>query len=422
MRKVGALSTFNPDAGRVLLAADAYLPWSGGSRVYYHNLYSRLAAQHGYRVSVLTSHTSGDVAFDANAGNSSLEIMRHGRSLPDWRYKRAPAMGAQLCRTALALARISPVALHCGDLFPQALNAMLIHKITGRPYLVYVHGDEISQTDQRRHQPKVRDAIYRNAAALIAANPYALSQLERILGNIDRCHLITPGVDFRYFYPGSPIHAPFERYNLRKGPVILTAARLVKKKGHRTLIRALPCIVSEFPELTYVIAGDGPERHQLESLVRELQLDRNVVFTGDVPHEALGDYYRAADIFVMANCMDEGGDLESFGMVFIEANACGKPVIGGRSGGTCAAIAEGLTGLLCEPNDESSVARCLLQLLRDPQRMREMGAMGAERAHRDFCWETRADALHSIIQGMVPAVASLPALKATPFHSPGKQL
>ncbi|MGI8770891.1 MAG: glycosyltransferase family 4 protein [Acidobacteriaceae bacterium] len=420
MNPAQAVLSSLPKRPRILFAADAYLPWSGGSRVYYHNLYSRLALRYGYDVSILTSHTPGDREFDRQPDAARLQIVRYGRALDDWKYKRLPAVAAQLCRSGLALARISPVAFHCGDLIPQAFNAMMLHKLTGRPYLVYVHGDEISQTNQRRYQPRVRDAIYRNAAALIAANPYALAQLRDLLGSTDRCHLLTPGVDFRYFYAGSPTASLCERFGSARRPVLLTAARLVKKKGHASLLRALVRVVEEFPTLLYLVAGDGPERQRLEASVQALALQNHVVFLGDVPHEALGEYYRFADMFVMPNRIDQGGDVESFGMVFIEANACGKPVIGGRSGGTSAAVAEGTTGLLCQPNDDRNITATMLQLLRDPELMRRMGAAGAERARKDFCWDTRAGALHAIIQRMMLENGSVSLSGARAFPSPGE--
>jgi phosphatidylinositol alpha-1,6-mannosyltransferase len=415
------LSPLQPKRPRILVATDAYLPWSGGSRVYYHNLYSRLALRYGYDVSILTSHTLGDRDFDRQPDADHLQIVRYGRALHDWKYKRLPAIAGQFCRSGFALARTSPVAYHCGDLIPQAFNAMMLHKLTGRPYLVYVHGDEISQTNQRRYQPKVRDAIYRNAAALIAANPYALSQLRGLLRNTDKCHLIMPGVDFRYFYAGFPTISIRERFGSERGPVLFTAARLVKKKGHAGLLRSLVRVVQEFPALLYLVAGDGPERQGLEASVQQLALQNNVVFLGDVAHEALGEYYRFADMFVMPNCIDEGGDVESFGMVFIEANACGKPVIGGRCGGTSAAIAEGTTGLLCQPNDDQSITAAMLQLLRNPDLMRRMGAAGAERARRDFCWDTRADALHAVIQRMMLENGSISLSSARALSSEGEQ-
>ncbi len=397
-------------ATRIVLATDAYLPWSGGSRVYYHNLYARLAESYGYDVSVLTSHAAGDAAFDASARQANFHLVRHGRSLPDWRYKRAPACAAHLLRLRRFLARTSPDALHCGDLLPQAASAWLLHLATGRPYLVFVHGDEISQTEKRKHQPKLRDAIYRGAAALVAANPYALAHLERILGTTERCHLLTPGVDSRHFHAGEPSrvlreqwlrHGTEQGLQEQDGPILLTAARLVKKKGHDTLLRSLRVVIAEFPTLRYVIAGDGPERRALEALVKELELGRQVIFAGDVPHDALGEYYRAADIFAMANCMDTGGDIESFGMVFVEANACGKPVIGGRSGGTSAAVVDGVTGFLCEPGEPGGFAEALLALLRNPVLRKRMGEAGAARALAGFQWDTRARQLHAITQGML---------------------
>jgi phosphatidylinositol alpha-1,6-mannosyltransferase len=164
-------------------------------------------------------------------------------------------------------------------------------------------------------------------------------------------------------------------------------------------------IVGEFPGLRYVIAGDGPERPVLERQVAEAGLAGHVIFAGDVPHERLGDYYRSADVFAMANCTDAGGDVESFGMTFVEANACGKPVIGGRSGGTGAAVSEDITGLLCTPGNAEEFAAALTLLLRDPGLRQRMGRAGACRAQKQFQWESRARELHAITQAMLPSAS-----------------
>ncbi len=382
---------------RLVLAADAYLPWSGGSRVYYHNLYAGLAARHGYHVTVLTSHTPGDAAFDARTVSANFQIRRDGAALPDWNYQRAPQAARHLLRAAGAARSLAPEAWHCGDLVPQAAGAWLLRRVTGRPYLVFVHGDEISQTDRRRHQPKLRDSIYRDASMLIAANPFAMAKLGGILGTTERCRLLTPGVDPAHFFARP---APELRRKLRRfenGPVLLTAARLVKRKGVDTVLHSLPAILRRFPTLTCVVAGSGPERPALDALAKTLGIERHVLFTGDIPHAELGEYYRAADLLVLANREHEG-DIESFGLVFLEANACGKPVVGGRSGGVPDAVIDDATGLLAEPDDPASFARAALRLLENPEAAARMGEAGAKRAREHFRWEARVDALHQITQ------------------------
>lgn len=389
-----------PLAGKILLAVDAYLPWSGGSRVYYHNLYSRLAKRHDYEIDVLTSHAEGDEQFDRQLVGSGLSVIREGERLPDWKYQRALAFMNKYFQISEQLKESPPETLHCGDLFPQALAGYWLNRSRNIPYLVFVHGDEIAQTQGRRLQPHVRNVIYRNANAVIAANTYAYNQLHKILCNEHRLHLLTPGVDQNEFYPGPSSQELLDQWDLAPGPVLLTVARLVPRKGHEIVLRSLPLLVKEFPMLRYLIVGNGPERAHLMELVKQLGLEENVHFVGDISHHNLGDYYRAADIFVMMNRTEPGGDIESFGMVFIEAGASAKPVIGGRSGGTSESVLHGETGFLCDPNDREEITRTLLLLLHSPELRQRMGASGLARARNEFDWESRAAHLHEITQSM----------------------
>jgi phosphatidylinositol alpha-1,6-mannosyltransferase len=382
----------------VLLEVDAYLPWSGGSRTYYHNLYSRLAEDFGCRVMVNTSHCAGEQSFDREASHPNLCIRRRDERLPDWKMKRAPALVRKLVHTGIVAARSSPLAVHCGDLFPQDAAGAILRRIARFPLLVFVHGDEISQTDGRRLQPKLRDAIYRTADALVAANSFAHDRLASILGSTSRVTMITPGVDFKTFSPGPRPEWIESKFSLRADPVLLTVGRLVKKKGHETVLCSLPLVLKKFPNLRYLIVGDGPERIHLEETVRQSGLAKTVTFVGNIPHAELGDYYRSADIFCMVNQSDKSGDIESFGMVFIEANAAGKPVVGGRSGGTAQSIVDGETGLLCEPGDVAQTASCLLLLLRNADLRARMGKAGLARARAEFDWQSRAVQLFEIQQ------------------------
>src|SRR4051794_27657811 len=141
----------------VLLAVDAYMPWSGGSRIYYENLYRRLSDRHHLRVRVETSHCDGDDAFDRSFSSERLQIRRHGTRLPDWRVRRAPLLARKVLRISRVAAECSPAAIHCGDLFPQDFAGMMIKKLGKVPLLVFVHGDEVNQTQHRRLQPRLRD-------------------------------------------------------------------------------------------------------------------------------------------------------------------------------------------------------------------------------------------------------------------------
>jgi phosphatidylinositol alpha-1,6-mannosyltransferase len=385
----------------VLLAVDAYLPWSGGSRVYYHNLYRRLAHQHGLTIRVETSHCSGEDQFDAASCSPHFDIRRDGERLTDWKSKRAPVLAQKLLHIVRAAVQTSPAAIHCGDLFPQDFAGLLLRKAAGLPFLVFVHGDEISQTDGRRLQPHVRNSIYRAADCVVAANSYAYDRAVAICGSSERVTMITPGVDCDAFRPGERPEWISREFSLGDSPVIVTVARLVKKKGHETVLRSLPAVLKRVPDLKYLVVGEGPEELKLKQLAAHLGIERHVRFAGNVPHPLLADFYRAGDVFCMINQQDASGDIESFGMVFIEASASGKPVIGGRSGGTGQSIVEGQTGFLCEPCDSERLGHLLVMLLQRTALRQRMGEAGVLRARGEFNWDLRAQRLLELHRGIV---------------------
>ena len=379
-----------------LVTTDSFLPHSGGSRVYYANLYESLLAQFPDTVTILTKKITGWQEFDQRACTERFRVKRAFKPLPSWRYAQLPKFIPPFFQAGVQMLAQKYDSLHCGDLFPQALNGVLLRALSGIPLLVFCHGDEISQTDKRRLQPKVRDFIYRNADALIAANQFAKEGLLRIGIPEERIHKLTPGVDINRFRPLAPSLELIDRYRLRGKKVLLTVARLVPRKGHQVVIRALPKVLQEIPDLHYLIVGAGAERNNLAKIVRELNLDDAVTFAGDVPHEYINEFYNLCDVFIMANRLEPEGDVESFGMVFTEANAAGKPVIGGNSGGAGEAIVEGVTGYLVDPNSTEQVADRLLKLFRSANLRKTMGSAGLLRVVTEFNWSNRARQLREI--------------------------
>jgi phosphatidylinositol alpha-1,6-mannosyltransferase len=248
----------------------------------------------------------------------------------------------------------------------------------------------------------LRDAIYRNADAVVAASPFACQNLLRIGVPAARIITLTPGVDQVRFVPGPPTQALVERFSLAGKRVLLTVARLVPRKGHRVVLQVVARLVREFKDLTYLIVGTGPDESDLRNLARKLGIADFVVFAGYVCDEDLPDYYRACDVFVMPNC-EEAGDMEGFGMVFLEANAVGKPVLGGRSGGTKESIKDGVTGYLCDPHDVDAIVAKLRLLLQNPSLRQQIGSQASAWVRSEFDWPSRASRLHELSESLVEA-------------------
>lgn len=158
----------------------------------------------------------------------------------------------------------------------------------------------------------------------------------------------------------------------RDRQVVLTVARLIRAKGHDTVIEAMGLLRDRFPALQYVIVGEGPEKKALQQLAAQKGLSQVVVFAGYVDDQMLEAYYGVSDIFVMAGRWTESF-VEGFGLVFTEAGIRGKAVIGTRVGGIPEAIDENKTGFIIEPDNPGRLAEKMEELLKDEARRASMG-------------------------------------------------
>lgn len=174
--------------------------------------------------------------------------------------------------------------------------------------------------------------------------------------------------------------------------VCLTLSRLVPRKGVDKALEALARVVARRKDILYCIGGAGPDRPRLESMAASLDLQDHVRFLGRIPDEKLGLCYASADLFVLpSRTSDHPPDAEGFGIVFLEAGACGTPSLGGASGGIPDAIDDGVTGFLVDPMDPEAIAERVLRLMDDRELLGRMGAAARARA-RASTWERAAEA------------------------------
>lgn len=152
-----------------------------------------------------------------------------------------------------------------------------------------------------------------------------------------------------------------ERYQFSADqPLILTVGRMSKveqHKGYDRLIRTLPTIIQTIPNIHYLIVGQGDDRPRIEQLIQSLNLEKYVTLTGFIPDQELVDYYNLCDIFAMPS------NAEGFGIVYLEALACGKPTLGGNQDGAIDALCHGEIGVLVDPNNLEEIAQAIIKVL-----------------------------------------------------------
>jgi phosphatidylinositol alpha-1,6-mannosyltransferase len=282
----------------------------------------------------------------------------------------------------------------CGDAM---FLGYWLNRLLGLPYVIYAHGNEILEAE-RASWDRSR-AVLRAANRVLANSRYTAKLLDRLNVAPERITVVNPGCDVERFSPGEPSPALAAAYPQLggTGPVILTIGNLVLRKGQDVTLRAMPELLARWPDLRYVIAGGGRDREELEALAASLGIQSNVLFLGRVADDLLPDLIRRCNLFVMpSRIRPDHCDVEGFGIVYLEANACGKPVIGGRSGGIEDAIVDGQTGFMVEAESPAAVAASIATLLEQPELARRMGEAGRERAVRDFSWRSVAAKIDDI--------------------------
>jgi phosphatidylinositol alpha-1,6-mannosyltransferase len=278
--------------------------------------------------------------------------------------------------------------VHAGRTFPEGVMALALRFIAGIPYACYVHGEEMNTArSSREFTWLVRHVLsYTDFAIANSRNTESILRHDWGLAP-ERVELLYPGVDTTRFTPATRDEAARTRLGWGSRPVLLTVGRLQKRKGHDCLIRALPAIRRQIPDVLYAIAGGGEERTELEKLVRTENVADAVQFLGEPDDTALIEQYQQCDLFVLPN-RQAGSDIEGFGMVLLEAQACGKPVLAGASGGTVETMRLGETGEIVDCSAPEPLAAAVTALLRDAARRARMGAAGRRWVREHFDWNS----------------------------------
>jgi phosphatidyl-myo-inositol dimannoside synthase len=214
-----------------------------------------------------------------------------------------------------------------------------------------------------------------------------------------RMKRLSPGVDTERFYPGCGGAEVRARLGISaETPVVVCTARMVKRKGQDTLVRAWPAVLRDVPDARLLLVGDGPNRKPVEELAKSLGLAGAVTFTGGVPWEEMPAYTDAGDVFAMP-CRSRlfGLEPEAWGIVSLEAQACGLPVLVGDSGGAGETVINGETGLVLDPREPSAWQSAVATMLTDVRGAREMGAAGVTRMTESFGWDRSSEQLMSLL-------------------------
>ncbi len=263
----------------------------------------------------------------------------------------------------------------------------------GLPYLTAAHGFEYWISIAPAVHRLIRYATSRAARVPVLCSEFVARSVRAAVPPSVPVSVLYPGADVERFRPELPVDDLRARLGIGDRPTVVCVSRLVRRKGQDTLIRGMGRVRKVVPDAALVIVGAGPDEGRIRALAADTP-SGTVHFVGEVAEQDLPRYYALADVFAMpCRTRMAGLEVEGWGNVFIEAAACGKPVVVGDSGGASETVIDGETGLLVDGTDTEEVAAAIATLLSDPGLARKMGEAGRERVLRRHSWPSIAQRL-----------------------------
>ncbi len=362
-----------------LLVTNDFPPKIGGIQSLLWEWWRRLPPD---RFAVLTSPYRGSAAFD-RAQPFQVERTPEPVLLPHpWMVRRIDQLAREVGADLVVLDPAVPLGL--------------VGPSLELPYDVVLHGAEVTVPGRLPGSKQALGNVLRRARQVISAGEYAAREAERASGGPLPVTIVPPGVDVERFVPLDDA----ARASTRSGfgvpddaELVLSISRLVPRKGFDVAIEAAALLAPGRPDLVLAIAGGGRDEGRLRRLAAEREAP--VRFLGRVPNDRLPALFGCADVFTMT-CRTRWGGLEQegFGIVFVEAAACGVPQVAGDSGGAAEAVDDGVTGLVVRrPEDRREVAAAMEALLADPIRRAEMATASRKRAVAEFSYDVLAERL-----------------------------
>jgi phosphatidyl-myo-inositol dimannoside synthase len=385
---------------RYLVLTELFLPTKGGTAVWAAEVYKRLG---GKEIHIVTADVPGAEEVDAIHPNT---IHRLNLRRVAWLRPESLAMYARFFFRSLALALTHRFeAIHAFRALPEGLVAWVVARMAFRPVAVYAHGEELT-TWGRGGKYKAMRFTLRHADQVVANSEHTRDTLLEMGIDPARITIIYPGVDVSVFRPNLDITGLRESLGVRpEEKLVFSVGRLSRRKGFDQMIRAVARLRDDGVSVRYVIAGVGEDADFLDGLIKEHNLHGIAHRIGSVSEVDLPRWMNACDIFAMPN-RDINGDNEGFGMVFIEAAACGKPSLAGVAGGTGSAVLHNQTGLRVDGTSIDAVANGLLSLLTQPALGSEFGRIALHRVGHEFAWERVAEKTQLLAVSEQPRVSN----------------
>ncbi len=360
---------------RILVVTVDYPPIEGGISTLTLEI-SRELSRQGFEVTVLAPHFPNMETFDAN---EPVRVVRFTGYDSGW------------LRLFPLLARARTLVPH-NDLV-LAINityggiaGLLARSMFGVPYATLAYGYEFLKFKNVWPVAALLRYIYGQSRGVIAISKFTQSKLIEFGVPPKQIAAILPGATPKPDPENAVVDSIRAKYPVEGKRIILSVGRLVQRKGHLTLVRAMPRIIAKVPDAHLFVVGQGPAMSSCSRAAFRMGVRDNITFAGALSNAEVQALYSLCDVFALPTGEGAHGQVEGFGLVFTEAHAHGKPVVAGKSGGAIEAVADGETGILVEPEDADALAAALIRVLTDSELARKLGELGRLRVDNELNW------------------------------------
>ena len=362
-----------------LFITNDFGPRAGGIETFVHGLVQRLPKG---SVIVYTSAQAAGSDFDAKwLQDFGVEVIRDRSKilLPTPRVIKT-------CQRLISERKLSKVAF--GAAAPLGIMAKSMRSAGAKKIVALTHGHEVWWSKVPPFKLAIRH-MSKHLDSISYLGDYTKSEISKALpkSNLSKLVQIAPGIDVEHFVPTDSSNLRAE-LGLTDKSVIISVGRLVHRKGQDMLIASLPAIKTAVPNVHLVLVGVGPHQAYLEKLAFKLQVSDCITFIGRINYAELPEYICLGDVFAMpSRSRFFGLEVEGLGIVYLEASACGLPVVGGSSGGAPDAVLVGETGVVVDGTNVSEIAQACIELLNNPELSALMGANGRTWITQNWRWD-----------------------------------
>jgi len=372
----------------ILLVTNDFGPRAGGIETFVMGLLERVPKG---EVIVYTSHQSSTGEYDRRwRDDYGVEVVRDKSSilLPTPRVIR---------NLQKLIRRRNLSTVWFGAAAPLGVSARWLRKAGAQHIVALTHGHEVWWSKVWPFSLAISE-IARNVDVVTYLGDFTQQAIARRFKDQNKLIKIAPGIDTEHFRPldGRELR---EKYGIADRATIVSVGRLVHRKGQDRLVEAMPLVLKEIPEAHLVFIGEGPHRKKLDQLVKRHKLENHVTFIGRIQYSDLPRHFSLGDIFAMPSRSRLFGlEVEGLGIVYLEASACGLPVVGGNSGGAPDAVKEGITGFVVDGNKLPEIADRIITLLKDDELRNQMGNAGRSWAMEEWQWKRWSQAFNQVLK------------------------